>query len=87
MKIILLVILLFFACGIAMVMLARLARIMQRIGDLRGDLARKNVDLEAQLAQMRKQQAHLEAQQEIARDETPRVLADDENPFDNPKEN
>lgn len=80
MKIILLVVLLFFACGIAMVLLARLARIMQRVGELRGELTRKNDSLEEQLATMRKQQAQIEAQQESAATSEMRVLADQETP-------
>lgn len=80
MKIILLVILLFFACGIAMVLLARLARIMQRVGELRGELTRKNDLMEQQLSHMRKQQATIEAQQESAATNEMRVLADEETP-------
>jgi predicted Holliday junction resolvase-like endonuclease len=70
MKAILLIILLFFACGIAMVMIQRLLAISTRVGELRGELARKNDSLQEQMARMQQQQARLDAE---------RILAEEKN--------
>ena len=52
MKIILLIVILFFACGIAMVMVMRLADAMRRLGDLQGDMKKSNEKLRSQLNEL-----------------------------------
>ncbi len=45
MKLLLLILLLFFACAVAMTMLTRLLNSVRQIGDLRGQLARNDATL------------------------------------------
>ena len=66
MKILLLIVILFFAVGIAMALLTRLTRIQQKIGDLHKDLNSK----EAELATHRRELERLSAAQQAQDDAT-----------------
>ena len=56
MKIILLIVILFFACGIAMVMLMRLMDAARRLGELQGEMKRSNEKLRRQLDELQEEQ-------------------------------
>ena len=75
MKIILLIVLLFFACAIAMTLLTRLLKTTQQLASLRGDLARNSEAMQEQLRALQQAQAAQEAQQ-IAHNEHEGAHAD-----------
>ncbi len=81
MKIILLVILMFFACGIALVLLKRLLDTVQQLGALRGDLNRNSVSMREHmdaLEQARQQQQNATSQQRDASRESSQDKNQDE---------
>ena len=91
MKIILLILLLFFACAIAMTLLTRLLRTTQQLASLRGDLARNSEVMQEQLRALQQAQATQEAQQASQNTienahEDPRSLEARERSKDEPKE-
>jgi predicted Holliday junction resolvase-like endonuclease len=93
MKIILLILLLFFACAIAMTLLTRLLRTTQQLASLRGDLTRNNEAMQEQLRALQQAQAAQESQQPTQEDATsgsqgldPRVLEARERSKEEPKE-
>ncbi len=63
MKIILLILLLFFACAIAMTLLTRLLKTTQQLASLRGDLTRNSEAMQEQLRALQQAQAAQDAQQ------------------------
>ncbi len=96
MKIILLILLLFFACAIAMTLLTRLLKTTKQLASLRGDLARNSESMQEQLRALQQAQAAQEAQQtapQTQEDATldsrvldPRVLEVRERSKEEPKE-
>jgi predicted Holliday junction resolvase-like endonuclease len=62
MKLLLLIILLFFACAVAMTLLTRLLDSVRQIGDLRGQLTRNDATLHAHMEAMQQSQQLQEAQ-------------------------
>jgi predicted Holliday junction resolvase-like endonuclease len=96
MKIILLILLLFFACVIAMTLLTRLLKTTQQLASLRGDLTRNSQAMQEQLRALQQAQAAQEAQQgtqQMQQDATldsreldPRVLEARERSKEEPKE-
>lgn len=63
MKLLLLILLLFFACAVAMTLLTRLLNSVRQIGDLRGQLARNDATLRDHMEAMQQAQQLQEAQQ------------------------
>jgi hypothetical protein len=57
MKFLLLIVVLFFALGLASLVMKRLANISARIADLQGDLKRNEMKLDIELQKMQSQQA------------------------------
>ena len=97
MKIILLVLLLFFACAVAMTLLTRLLKTTQQLASLRGDLARNSESMQEQLRALQQAQAAQEVQAEQEAQQTtldpqegttldPRVLEARERSKEEPKE-
>ena len=87
-KIILLILLLFFACAIAMTLLTRLLKTTKQLASLRGDLTRNSEAMQEQLRALQQAQAAQEAQQATQQDATldPRVLEARERSKEEPKE-
>ncbi len=78
MKIILLFIILFFACGIALVLLKRLLDTVQQLGALRGDLNRNSVSMREHMDALEaaKLQAEIEAERR-SRNNEPQMNTDE----------
>lgn len=64
MKILLLIVLLFFTVGLAMALLARLTRTQQKIADLHQDLRRNNEEMARQRRELERLAAQHDAQNE-----------------------
>ena len=64
MKILLLIVILFFAVGVAMALLTRLTRIQQKIGDLHKDLGSKDAELARHRLELERLAVAQEAQDE-----------------------
>ena len=60
-KILLLILLLFFACAIAMTLLTRLLKTSQQLANLRSDLSRNNDQLQEQVRALQQEQAKQDA--------------------------
>ena len=65
MKILLLIVLLFFAVGMAMALLTRLTRIQQKLGDLHKDLGAKESELARHRLELERLSAAREAENEL----------------------
>ncbi len=81
MKILLLILLLFFACVVAMTLLTRLLKTSQQLASLRSDLSRNSEAMQEQLRALQQAQAAQEAKQAAQENESldsqtldPRVL-------------
>ncbi len=81
MKILLLILLLFFACVVAMTLLTRLLKTSQQLASLRSDLSRNSEAMQDQLRALQQAQAAQEAKQAAQENESldsqtldPRVL-------------
>ncbi|MBW3635726.1 MAG: hypothetical protein KY445_04570 [Armatimonadetes bacterium] len=64
MKILLLIVILFFAVGLAMALLARLTRTQQKIADLHRDLRRNDEEMARQRRELERLAAQQDAQNE-----------------------
>lgn len=62
MKTIILIIVLFFAVGVMMALVARLTRTQQRLAELHRDLKRNNDELERKRRELERRAAEIEAQ-------------------------
>jgi cytochrome b561 len=69
MKILLLIVILFFAVGIAMALLTRLTRIQQKIADLHKDLGSKDAELARHQIELERLSAAQDAQNQSQDDE------------------
>lgn len=69
MKIIILIVILFFAVAMAMALLTRLTRIQQKLGDLHKDLGAKDVELARHRLELERLSAAREAEDQAQDDE------------------
>jgi predicted Holliday junction resolvase-like endonuclease len=70
MKIIILILVLFFACAIAMTLLARLLETTRQIASLRGDLARNKDKMQEQMRELQRAQMQQEAAAQAQQNES-----------------
>jgi predicted Holliday junction resolvase-like endonuclease len=74
MKIIILILVLFFACAIAMTLLARLLETTKQLASLRGDLARNSDKMQEQMHELQRAQMQQDAAAQKALESQPGAL-------------